>query len=333
MACSKCGSDWATSCGNDSAGCPACSKQHRHQARKEGRFVEPEQEKACEECGSLFTAVGLQEIKARVLCRNPECKKSRKKRTRKESAKRRQEGTYINQPGRNARRACRRDGCSDLVKENRYQYCSKKCAGADAKELKRDFGGVPISTRKAIQIATWFHDWHCEHQKITPCLACGSLLFNTTGQRKFCDDSCRHRFANPLHELCIACGCQLNASTRCVRICKSCKKKRKAKSKRLSGKNARKRCKRHGVPYDSSVKPIEVFARDRYVCQLCGRKCLASYAVEDGMPLLLSPTIDHIVPISFGIKGHTWDNVQCACWECNVAKGAKPQGQLRLVAV
>jgi 5-methylcytosine-specific restriction endonuclease McrA len=51
--------------------------------------------------------------------------------------------------------------------------------------------------------------------------------------------------------------------------------------------------------------------------------------VIDDVPHPLSPTVDHIIAISLRIKGHTWDNVQCACWACNVAKGAKAKGQLR----
>lgn len=33
------------------------------------------------------------------------------------------------------------------------------------------------------------------------------------------------------------------------------------------------------------------------------------------------PTIDHIVPLSKG-GPHLWSNVQVACAECNIAKGA-----------
>jgi 5-methylcytosine-specific restriction endonuclease McrA len=46
-----------------------------------------------------------------------------------------------------------------------------------------------------------------------------------------------------------------------------------------------------------------------------------------------SPTVDHIIAIALGIKGHTWDNVQCACFECNIAKGCASVGQLRLTLV
>jgi 5-methylcytosine-specific restriction endonuclease McrA len=73
-----------------------------------------------------------------------------------------------------------------------------------------------------------------------------------------------------------------------------------------------------------------VFERDGYKCQLCMRKCLHKFTIVNDVPHPLSPTIDHIVAISLGINGHTWDNVQCACWECNVAKGARAVGQLRL---
>jgi 5-methylcytosine-specific restriction endonuclease McrA len=54
------------------------------------------------------------------------------------------------------------------------------------------------------------------------------------------------------------------------------------------------------------------------------------FVLVNNVPHPRSPTVDHIIAISLGIKGHTWDNVQCACWQCNVKKGAKAIGQLRM---
>ena len=53
----------------------------------------------------------------------------------------------------------------------------------------------------------------------------------------------------------------------------------------------------------------EVFIRDGYTCQYCGRQ------VHD-------LTIDHVVPRSRGGM-HTWDNLVSACKPCNHRKGGK----------
>lgn len=330
MACRQCGSDWVGGDGADCNKCPHCCKGSRCDARKKGLWPSSLL-KVCRICGAEFS-VSPNRHRATV-CSSDTCQKKHCNSNANVRIARWRAGLSKKRGPAVPKNVCMRDGCSDLVKENRYKYCSKECAGADARELKTAHAGRPLEMRKAILIAEWFHDWHCEYKRITPCLACGKLLLKTSGQRKFCNDACSWRYSNPLHERCLDCGCDLNAGSRCVRRCEPCKQKRRNQSKRLTGKNARKRCKRHGVQWDSSVKPLKVFERDRYVCQLCGRKCLPTYTVVDGMPLSLSPTVDHIVPIALGIKGHTWDNVQCACWECNVAKGAKPQGQLRLAAV
>jgi len=53
----------------------------------------------------------------------------------------------------------------------------------------------------------------------------------------------------------------------------------------------------------------EVFRRDNYTCQYCGRH---------GTPL----TVDHIVPKRLD-GGHTWTNVVAACPACNHHKGGR----------
>jgi 5-methylcytosine-specific restriction endonuclease McrA len=52
-----------------------------------------------------------------------------------------------------------------------------------------------------------------------------------------------------------------------------------------------------------------IYLRDRYTCQYCGRR-----------PPREDLTIDHITPRSRGGRS-TWDNVVLACLKCNVAKG------------
>ncbi|RME91123.1 MAG: HNH endonuclease, partial [Anaerolineae bacterium] len=51
----------------------------------------------------------------------------------------------------------------------------------------------------------------------------------------------------------------------------------------------------------------EIFRRDNYTCQYCGRRT----------PML---TVDHVLPRHLGGK-HTWTNVVTACPACNHRKG------------
>jgi 5-methylcytosine-specific restriction endonuclease McrA len=60
----------------------------------------------------------------------------------------------------------------------------------------------------------------------------------------------------------------------------------------------------------------EVFARDRYTCQYCGRETR-------------DLTLDHVVPRHRG-GGHSWDNLVAACRICNHRKGGKLLDEARL---
>lgn len=59
-----------------------------------------------------------------------------------------------------------------------------------------------------------------------------------------------------------------------------------------------------------------VFERDGFTCQLCGDPL--DMTATKRAPL--SPSIDHIVPLTRG-GAHTYANVQAAHLYCNVSKG------------
>lgn len=75
------------------------------------------------------------------------------------------------------------------------------------------------------------------------------------------------------------------------------------------------------------IDPLEIFERDGWLCGLCGCKTPKG---KRGTYDANAPELDHIVPIAAG-GAHVRSNVQCACRACNMAKGKKPLGQLRMV--
>jgi 5-methylcytosine-specific restriction endonuclease McrA len=56
---------------------------------------------------------------------------------------------------------------------------------------------------------------------------------------------------------------------------------------------------------------FNVYVRDRYSCQYCGRRLSRSEL-----------NLDHVVPRSLG-GSSTWDNVVCSCHRCNRIKGGR----------
>ena len=61
-----------------------------------------------------------------------------------------------------------------------------------------------------------------------------------------------------------------------------------------------------------------IFARDKNRCQYCGHRFPTSEL-----------SLDHIIPRSMGGKA-TWENIVCACAECNVKKGGRTPKAARM---
>lgn len=97
------------------------------------------------------------------------------------------------------------------------------------------------------------------------------------------------------------------------------------------GKNADRRGvdKRRALKYGNIYEVFdskEIFERDSYICQLCGKKTRPDYK---NVYHPLYPNLDHIVPLSKG-GAHTRLNTQCSCRQCNIEKHNKIIGQLRM---
>lgn len=64
-----------------------------------------------------------------------------------------------------------------------------------------------------------------------------------------------------------------------------------------------------------------IFARDHNQCQYCGKKFVTSEL-----------SLDHVVPRSQG-GGTSWDNIVCACVDCNVRKGGRTPRQANMTLI
>lgn len=125
------------------------------------------------------------------------------------------------------------------------------------------------------------------------------------------------RFFNALAESkkpkhCEYCGTEFFSQSPYAKYCsEKCKRKNR-------GGSIRKRCRKYGALYDPSVKPIKVFERDGYVCQICGIACNDTDRTWGSFGPY-APTVDHILALANGGQ-HTWDNVQCVHAICNSYK-------------
>jgi 5-methylcytosine-specific restriction endonuclease McrA len=112
---------------------------------------------------------------------------------------------------------------------------------------------------------------------------------------RFCSDECRHAAADVSRE------------------------KARLKNKGRGSQSHETRARRRGLPLIYSITLNKVASMDGFQCQLCGEETLPCFVRGDHR----SPTIDHVVPLGNPanmMHGHTWDNVQLACWECNCRK-------------
>jgi 5-methylcytosine-specific restriction endonuclease McrA len=71
--------------------------------------------------------------------------------------------------------------------------------------------------------------------------------------------------------------------------------------------------------HEKKLTKVEVFNRDHYTCQYCGRQTREL-------------TLDHVVPRHRGGQ-HTWDNIVSACIPCNRRKGGRTpeEAQMKLL--
>jgi 5-methylcytosine-specific restriction endonuclease McrA len=74
---------------------------------------------------------------------------------------------------------------------------------------------------------------------------------------------------------------------------------------------------RHTVKFNRR----NIFARDNSQCQYCGQRCATTEL-----------TLDHVVPRSRGGQS-TWENIVCACLDCNIRKGGRTPKEAHMTLI
>jgi 5-methylcytosine-specific restriction endonuclease McrA len=213
------------------------------------------------------------------------------------------------------------------------KYCTRECAFEHSRTGIRKRPEVQ-ERRRHESLADWFLSWGDDvYPVVSVCGHCGGEFRRTRSEDKGVPASLCFECKFTIETFpCKRCGeqCDKKHKLHKAGCCSACrleqKRRRKNRQREKWGRNDRKRCRKYGVPY-THLDRKQVFARDNWECQLCGNGLLRKYTRIDGVVEPLSPTIDHIIPLSLGpgvSPGHVWGNVQAACWECNTRKGADP---------
>lgn len=79
-----------------------------------------------------------------------------------------------------------------------------------------------------------------------------------------------------------------------------------------------------GFRQEVSFNRANIYARDKYMCQYCGRK-----SGRDGPLRISDMTYDHVLPQSRGGKTN-WFNIVTACQPCNTRKGDRTPSEANM---
>lgn len=211
-------------------------------------------------------------------------------------------------------------------------FCSRECSFAN---MRLHGHGGNSDTRTAWQ--KWAVQFEKQPGLDKPSATC-RICAKPTGRANAlsCAGQCRKRWQQVAHcadpVSCKQCGVEFNRlpgsySRHCSDQCQVMwdRAARKIERKRRGNGTHRNRVKFYGGAYEP-FNPLEVLARDRWRCQLCGIKTPQAKrgSIEDD-----APELDHVVPLSKG-GPHTRANTQCLCRRCNGLKSDTARGQLGL---
>lgn len=208
-------------------------------------------------------------------------------------------------------------------------FCSRECSFAN---MRLHGHGGNSDTRTAWQ--KWAVQFERKSGLAKPSTAC-RICAKPTGSSVAlsCAGQCRIRWAQVSHCItpvkCRWCGVDFNRlpgsySRHCSDLCHGQHTAEVSRPHKRAAKAVR-RARERGAEREY-FDPLEVLARDRWRCQLCGVKTPKAKrgSIDDD-----APELDHVVPLSKG-GPHTRANTQCLCRRCNGLKSNTARGQLGL---
>lgn len=211
--------------------------------------------------------------------------------------------------------------CSESFTQVRksQRFCSERCSERRrVQDVRRHENGEPVMPGDLI-----------------PCERCEGLfvLPGGKGQRRYCSDECRRKARN--HRLypdrewaCRDCSAPIERErSQRVERCEPCKAAESLRATRAwiranperaldlwrKGRH-RRRALLNQAPYES-ISSLDIYERDGWTCGICIEPMDRDLRYPDPM----SPSLDHIVPLSKG-GHHVRDNVQASHLLCNVIK-------------
>lgn len=192
------------------------------------------------------------------------------------------------------------------------KYCSRECG----------YAGYRSETKDRI---------NAEHRAANAakppvnntCIQCGEGFESRHKKKKYCSSKCQNGWMdehNPIR-------CAESDCDRGVRAKGLCRMhwRRKARedgretsegwTERRKANYQKRRAQKLSLPSES-VRPINVYERDGWVCGICSEPVDQKLSYPDP----LSPSLDHVVPLSLG-GHHVMENLALSHWICNVRKG------------
>ena len=197
---------------------------------------------------------------------------------------------------------CLRCGSSFRWKKIR-EHCSDACRVTIARRRKN---GIPVEDRDLV------------------CERCGKFFDAVRNNAKRCFD-CQQRTIPVIEDRhCPVCEETFAPIRRSQRSCSNdCAQKYWKKhhrdpepwSDQRRARYHKRRALKKKLPADD-IRPLEVYERDGWICQICFDPVDQKVKWPDPK----SPSLDHVIPLSKG-GHHVWENVALAHLDCNVRKG------------
>lgn len=209
-------------------------------------------------------------------------------------------------------------------KDGRQPTCSDRC-----KMLMRSNQSVLATEIPDDHPARWILGQQSTAVRFFDCSDCGALTCHMARQKlaRYCPPCRQRRKATQrfISAECHVCGkwyvMDRQASSNLQDGAHVCSLRCERKLSR------RKRDARKRAAYVEHVSPAYIYKRDRYTCQICGKRL----AMSKQVPYATAPTLDHIIPLAKG-GTHETANVQAAHFMCNALKSDGAAGdQLLLV--